>query len=141
MSDDWNIQGVPPGQKPARAKPQTVNRGKNRKSTLKEKRARFLLNTLKEEHNFDLIAEIVKTYHEIEDLEDDHERLRLMRSVQKDLMKYCFPTLKSTETHKETEQTVINFNIPALPSQAKKVSPDYLDEPLDIQDGEIIDGD
>lgn len=137
MSDDWNIQGVP-GQKPKRSKPKTVSRNKKR-TPLKEKRARFLLNTLKESHNFDLIEEIVKTYHEIQLIEDEIERYRLLRSVQKDLMKYCFPTLKSTETRKETEQTVINFNIPLPPKQPKKVSPIQIED--GTVDGEIVDGD
>ena len=138
MSDEWSIPGSGQQKKPANPTPKPKP-AKKTPATLKEKRAKFLLHMLKEEHKFDLVGEIIKTYREIEELEDDHMRLQLMRSVQKDLMKYCFPTLKSTETRKETEQTIINFNVPVLPSQPKKVSPDYLDAPLDIEDGEIID--
>jgi hypothetical protein len=105
------------------------------KPVLKEKRAKFLLNTLKENHDFDLVGEIVKTYREIDALQDPVERLRLLRSVQKDLMKYCFPTLKSFESHKISEATYITFNIPSPVPAPKKV------KPLSIPQDDIVDVD
>jgi len=139
MTEEWTIPGAPTPTrpKPPKQKPKQEKSPDWRKGISKERKARFLLNLLKEEHNFDLVGEIIKTYREIQTLADDEVRLQLTRSVQKDLMKYCFPTLKSTETRKEMEQTLINFNIPLLPAHMMGAQsiPEF--DP-DMQDAEIV---
>lgn len=133
---DWNIEGAP-GQKPRAPKPRTIKKSPRKYD--KKKKSQLLLRTLKEEHDFDLLAEIIKIYREADDLEDDHERIKIQRGIQRDFMKYSFPTLKSAEIRKDTEHTVINISLPG-PTPPKKVSSPQLPDP-DTFEGEIIDGD
>lgn len=134
---DWEIDGpTPPGQKPKRQKPKT-----NKRTPAKfnpQKRAKALVRILKEEHNFDVIEKILETYMMACGLPELEDQIKYRRSIERDLMAYCFPKLKSTETKQQTEQTVINFNIPAIPSSPTRVTPTQIVE--DIQDAEIVDG-
>lgn len=91
-----------------------------------EKRSQKLLSLLKNDHNFDLVSEIVKTYHEIEELDNDLDRIRLMRSVQKDLMKYAFPVLKAEEGGTDRPAIILNFDLPE-PKQMRNITHDIIE--------------
>lgn len=108
-SNEWNIPGVV---KKANGRPKNPPKLIPKTPQIQERRAKRLLNLLKDDHRFDLVEEIVKTYNEIKLLEDDLVRIRLMRSVQKDLMKYAFPILKAEEGNTDKPAIIINLDIP-----------------------------
>lgn len=82
-------------------------------------RAKALLEQLKNDHDFDLIKEIMKTYQMAMELTLLPERIQWRRSIERDLMSYCFPKLRTTEVTQKTDKTIINFTIPAPESHAK----------------------
>jgi len=102
----------------------------------RQKKAKFLLNILNEDHNFDVVAEILKTYKEADALLDPVEKIRLKRSIQRDLMKYCFPVLKSTEVKTDAANTTIHLHIPAPTKHVAPAPLPMIDE-ADVVDGEV----
>ena len=78
---------------------------------MSQKNAERLLYLLAVEHKFDIVKEIVSLYQDAGQLESDLERLKIQKSILKDLMKYCFPVISSEATEKELPGVQINFNL------------------------------
>ena len=115
-NDEWNIRGVekeePP---PEKAVVATKRSPPPARKNPKEIRARRLLTILTEDHNFDVIKEMVKTYQEIQTLKNDMDRIRLSITIQKELLKYCFPAIRPDESGGEKPGVVFNINLGGEP--------------------------
>lgn len=77
----------------------------------KEIRARRLLTILTEDHNFDIIKEMVKTYQEVQTLQNDMDRIKLSLSIQRELLKYCFPAIRPDDSGGEKPGVIFNISL------------------------------
>lgn len=133
----WSVRGVdepkkrePPPQKelvprysaPPAALPMT------------QKNAERLLHLLINEHQFDIIKEVVKLYKEADELENFLEKIKIKKSIIKDLLKYCFPVIASEQTEKELPGVKINLNLHAHRNVYKAI------EDGAVMDAEYTDG-
>jgi len=115
-NDEWNIKGVEKeAPTPEKAVVATKRSPPPARKNPKEIRARRLLTILTEDHNFDVIKEMVKTYQEIQTLQNDMDRIRLSLTVQKELLKYCFPAIRPDESGGEKPGVVFNINLGGEP--------------------------
>jgi len=125
MSDqEWTVEGQSPPKKKAPKKKAAKRKPRKPQIYNKQKRAKVLLKQLKEDHQFDLIDQVLFTYMMAGELEGLEDQIKWRRSIEKDLMGYCFPRLKSTEVNLGSgDTTVLNLMLGNPTQEQPKAAP------------------